>query len=64
MGKLLKCFSIKNLKTATLMRYDKPITAICQNELQSNVLSYGCENGLVKDFDMRTRHEVRSANLH
>ena len=28
------------------------------------MLSYGCENGVVKDFDMRTRHEVRSANLH
>ena len=28
------------------------------------MLSYGTENGLIKDFDMRTKNEVRSANLH
>ena len=28
------------------------------------MLSYGCENGLIKDFDIRTKNEVRSANLH
>lgn len=64
MGGLLKCFSVKNLKTATLMKYTKKITAICKNEIQGSVLSYGCENGLVKDFDIRSKSQVRSANLH
>ena len=64
MGTILKCFSVKSLKTATLMKYNKKITAICQNELQSSVLSYGCENGLIKDFDIKSKSEVRSANLH
>lgn len=32
MGSFLKCFSVKNLKTATLVRGNVRITAICQNE--------------------------------
>lgn len=46
------------------MKYAKKITAICLNDLQASVLSFGCENGLIKDFDIRTKSEVRSANLH
>ena len=33
MGKMLKCFSIKSLKTVTLVRSEKKITAICLNEI-------------------------------
>jgi WD40 repeat protein len=47
-----------------LVKCDKKITAICQNELQSSILSYGCENGMIKDFDIRTKNDVRSSNRH
>lgn len=47
----------------TMMKFENKITAICPNQIQSIVLSYGCENGQIKDLEMRTKNKVINPDL-
>jgi hypothetical protein len=40
-----KLKSPEEFQPPTMMKFENKITAICPNQIQSIVLSYGCENG-------------------
>ena len=54
-GLSLKSFSIRNLRSQTLHCSKSSITAITKNlhyENHTNVVSFGLEDGTIKDYDM------------
>ena len=61
---ILKCFSVKNMRSVTLLKNDRLITAITLNQHQPTVISFGLENGYIKDYDMNSKSVWRSVNLH
>ena len=67
-GSDLKFFSIKNLRSHTLVQNKCQITAVTKNQLyenQSNVVSFGLENGTIKDYDLNQKRITRTdTNMH
>jgi len=64
-GSVLKCLSFKHGKSVILLRNDRLITALTQvMQSESPLISFGQENGVIKDFDINSKHVVRRATLH
>jgi len=61
---IVNCLSIKHAIAIPLIRNDKKITAITQVEQNPTIISFGLENGVIKDYDVKSKHIVRRANMH
>lgn len=62
--KMLKCFSIKHMRSTILHTSESRITSITLNQQQPGVVSFGLANGFINDFDTNSKDMYRSANLH
>eukprot|EP00351_Strombidinopsis_sp_SopsisLIS2011_P005724 CAMPEP_0116874090 /NCGR_PEP_ID=MMETSP0463-20121206/5485_1 /TAXON_ID=181622 /ORGANISM="Strombidinopsis sp, Strain SopsisLIS2011" /LENGTH=143 /DNA_ID=CAMNT_0004517253 /DNA_START=1885 /DNA_END=2316 /DNA_ORIENTATION=+ len=61
---VVNCLSMKHSIAVPLIRNDKKITAITHVEQNPTIISFGLENGVIKDYDVKSKHIVRRANMH
>jgi len=64
LGSVLRCLSLKQGAAKTILSCDRLITAITKVAGKSTIVSFGQENGLIQEFDVKKGEVFRSENVH
>ena len=59
---VIRFLSLKQQKAIQVFKNDNEITAICK--INTSVIAIGTANGMIKDFDIRSKCVIRRAKLH